>query len=44
MVFKLVQCAARHWRRLNGSALLSKVIAGVKFVDGIDQHTREIAA
>jgi putative transposase len=40
MVFKLAQCAEKHWRRLNGQALLLEVIRGVKFVDGI----KEIAA
>ena len=40
MVFKLAQCAEKHWRRLNGQALLPEVIRGVKFVDGI----KEIAA
>jgi len=40
MVFKLAQCAEKHWRRLNGQALLPEVIRGVKFVDGV----KEIAA
>jgi transposase-like protein len=40
MVFKLVQCAERHWRRLNSKELIVEIIRGVKFVDGI----REIAA
>jgi transposase-like protein len=40
MVFKLAQGAEKHWRRLNGQALLPEVIRGVKFVDGI----KEIAA
>lgn len=35
MVFKLVQCAEKHWRVLNGSKLLTEVFRGVKFVDGI---------
>src|SRR5262249_12347685 len=34
MVFKLMEAAARL---LNGSPLLSKVIAGVRFVDGVEQ-------
>jgi putative transposase len=34
MVFQLVRVAEKHWRRLNGSDLLSEVITGVKFVDG----------
>ncbi len=40
MVFKLVQCAERHWRRLNSKELIVEIIQGVKFVDGI----KEIAA
>ena len=40
MVFKLMQCAESHWRRLNGSELLTEVIEGVQFVDGI----KDIAA
>jgi len=40
MVFKLTRCAEAHWRRLNGSELLTEVIQGVQFVDGI----KEIAA
>jgi putative transposase len=34
MVFKLGLEAQKHWRRLNGSALLQKVITGVQFIDG----------
>lgn len=36
MAFKLMMSAERHWRRLNGYALLDKVIEGVIFIDGID--------
>ena len=35
MAFKLVESAQKHWRKLNGSALLSEVIAGVIFKDGV---------
>jgi len=35
MVFKLAQSAERHWRALNGSALLADVIRGVQFIDGL---------
>lgn len=35
MVFRLTQCAEQHWRALNGSLLLSDVIRGVQFVDGL---------
>jgi putative transposase len=34
MAFKLVESAQNHWRKLNGSTLLSEVIAGVIFKDG----------
>jgi putative transposase len=37
MVFKLMESASKGWRSLNGSPLLSKVIAGVRFVDGVEQ-------
>jgi transposase-like protein len=36
MVFKLVEGAQRSWRRLDGHALLPKLILGVKFSDGIE--------
>jgi hypothetical protein len=29
-----MESAAKGWRKLNGSGLLSEVIRGVKFVDG----------
>jgi putative transposase len=35
MVFKLAQSAEKHWRKLNGCALIREVSAGVAFVDGI---------
>jgi putative transposase len=37
MVFKLAQCAEKHWRRLNGAALLPEVIQGVTFIDGLKE-------
>jgi transposase-like protein len=36
MVFKLVMAAAKNWRRLMGENQLPKVIAGVRFQDGIE--------
>jgi hypothetical protein len=36
MVFKLVEAAQRSWRRLDGHALLPKLILGVKFSDGLE--------
>jgi hypothetical protein len=35
MVFQLMQTASRHWRALNDSGLLSEVIKGTVFGDGI---------
>jgi hypothetical protein len=34
MVFKLAAQAQQHWRRLNGSDLIPKVLTGAIFVDG----------
>jgi putative transposase len=36
MVFKLVMEASKSWRRRQGQKLLPKIIAGVKFRDGIE--------
>tara|TARA_B100001123_G_scaffold68017_1_gene75914 strand:+ start:6118 stop:6393 length:276 start_codon:yes stop_codon:yes gene_type:complete len=36
MVFKLLMCAEKSWRRLNGYQLLDKVVEGVISKDGID--------
>lgn len=36
MVFKLVMVASKTWRRLKGTNQLPKVIAGVRFNDGIE--------
>jgi len=30
-----VQCAEKKWRALNGANLLSDVIDGVEFIDGV---------
>jgi transposase-like protein len=35
MVFRLTQCAEKHWRALNGSTLMEDVIRGVEFIDGL---------
>ena len=35
MVFKLVQSAQKRWQRLRSRDLIIKVLAGVKFEDGI---------
>jgi transposase-like protein len=50
LIFQLFQRAQRNWRRLNAPHLVSKVIAGVKFEDGIEvskerkQKTEKVAA
>lgn len=36
MVFKLIIAASKNWRRLKGTNYLPKVIAGVRFSDGIE--------
>jgi putative transposase len=36
MVFKLIIAASKTWRRLNGTNQLPKVIAGVRFQDGVE--------
>ena len=35
MVFKLMERASKGWRSLNGSPLLTEVVRGIKFIDGI---------
>jgi putative transposase len=40
MAFKLLDMAEQRWRRLDGSALLPLVRAGVKFVDGVQKQAR----
>ena len=44
LVFKLVEQAQRHWRRLDGHTLLPKIILGVKFKDGIEVAAKSAAA
>lgn len=44
MVFKLMESASKHWRALNGSALMPDIIAGVQFADGIKLNTDRVAA
>jgi transposase-like protein len=44
MVFQLTRVAENGWRRLNGYELLAKVIAGIKFIDGIEETTKSKAA
>ncbi len=44
MVFKLMESASKHWRALNGSALMPDIIAGVQFTDGIKVNPDRVAA
>jgi putative transposase len=37
MVFKLMESASKTWRALNGSSRIEEVIAGAKFVNGVNQ-------
>ena len=41
MVFKLVQAAAKTWRRLRGANQLPLVIEGVPFTDEVAQSATE---
>jgi putative transposase len=36
MAFKLIEGAQKTWRRLDGQNLLPKLIANLKFKDGIE--------
>lgn len=44
MIFKLAEAAEKSWRRLDGHSLLSKLIIGVKFADGIEITSQAQAA
>lgn len=46
MAFKLIETAQKKWQRLRGYKLMSDVITGVKFVDGIKQtdDQKQVAA
>ena len=44
MMFKLGQCAENTWRRLRGFKELPKVVAGIQFIDGIEQATTDSVA
>jgi hypothetical protein len=41
MIYKLGMSAQLGWRRLRGFEFLAKVIAGVKFRDGLEQPSSE---
>ena len=38
MIFELGQCAEQNRRKIRGFKKVGKVIAGVRFVDGIEQN------
>lgn len=44
MVFKLVQAAAKTWRRLNGANQLPLLIEGITFTDGVAARDTETRA
>jgi transposase-like protein len=44
MVLQLARVAEKHWHRLKEYALLARVIAGVKFVDGVELNPQVKAA
>ena len=43
MVYKLATQAERHWRKLNGTELMAKVVEDVRFIDGIMVATDPVA-
>jgi transposase-like protein len=44
MVFKLVEGAQKTWRRLDGQNMLPKLVANVKFKDGIEANSPQAKA
>jgi hypothetical protein len=44
MLFKLIECAQKTRRRLDGQNLLPKLIANVKFKDGTETNRRQTKA
>jgi len=44
MVFKMAKVAEQGWRRLRGFALLSKIVAGIRFKDGEEVIGKENVA
>jgi hypothetical protein len=44
IVDKLMESTSRHWRALNGTALLPEVVRGIKFTDGVGEETEEKSA
>lgn len=44
MAFKLLEMAEERWRKVNGSELLPLVRAGIRFVDGVQETTKNSGA
>ena len=44
MAYKLMNAAQEHWRRLNGHELVTDVLAGTKYKDGIQVTDDETTA
>ncbi len=44
MIFKLGQCAEKKWNKLRGFDYLAKVITGIKFKDGVETKSNQVAA
>jgi hypothetical protein len=42
MIFKVGMSAQLSWRRLKGFEFLAKVVAGVKFQDGLEQPSSQV--
>ena len=44
MVFKLTMSAEQRWLKLRGAELITDVIQGVQFKNGVREQPKEIAA
>ncbi len=44
MVFKLAQSAQKNWRRIKGFEKLKLLIDGIRFIDGVQQIDKQVAA
>ena len=44
MVYKLATYAEKRWQKLRGSELITKVVAGVKFIDGEERKADQVVA
>lgn len=38
MAFQLCRCAEKRWKKINGVNQLSKIMEGIKFVDGMEEN------